>query len=262
MDDSEYSEERFVRDAESRLILRKWEIKPVSFSVVLTDKRTAKCKMCGAEIQYVGIDGFPGFAPTVCNQCDKAIDQGEETARNAEHQRELQDKIDQLPYRQWDQKIGNVDLLNRIGGVVFQDKKPTGKSLYIHGSTGKCKTRAICEIARLCIIRGGDAVFKSAPRMMAEYAAEAAKGMLNGQSYVDQLVFNRGAVIIDDIGVGKRTERSDEFLYQLIDGRLIDKRPLWITSNMNPDALSAWLGQDYGPRIVRRLCDMCVQIKC
>jgi DNA replication protein DnaC len=61
-----------------------------------------------------------------------------------------------------------------------------------------------------------------------------------------------GLLIIDDVAAAKPSTWTQERLYELIDERYIQQRPVIITSDVPPAALGEWVG----PRVASRLTEM------
>lgn len=64
---------------------------------------------------------------------------------------------------------------------------------------------------------------------------------------------NAGLLILDDIAAAKPSEWTQERLYELIDERYVQQRPLLLTADVPPAKLANWVG----PRVASRLTEMC-----
>lgn len=62
-----------------------------------------------------------------------------------------------------------------------------------------------------------------------------------------------GLLVLDDIGAEKPSEWTCEKLYEVIDERYVQARPLIVTSNVPPSKLSEQVGE----RVMSRLAEMC-----
>lgn len=62
-----------------------------------------------------------------------------------------------------------------------------------------------------------------------------------------------GLFILDDVAAAKPTVWTQERLYELIDERYTEQRPLLITADVPPKKLGEWVG----PRVASRLTEMC-----
>lgn len=195
--------------------------------------------------------------PTVCDKCyDKHIAKEKSIGADAG-----------LPFNVWDFKKGNNALLKAILRAAFGSTTPTEKqipfSLFVHGRTGLCKTRAICEAASRFVAVGGWVRFMSAHKAMAGYSELLGTSMSQAGQYRERVSSYSGLLILDDLGVGAITERSMEFLFSLVDRRVSSTLPTWITSNYDYERLVGWIAKhdtEYAERIVRRISDLCIVI--
>ncbi|MEU1071866.1 MULTISPECIES: DnaA/Hda family protein [unclassified Streptomyces] len=62
-----------------------------------------------------------------------------------------------------------------------------------------------------------------------------------------------GLFILDDVAAAKPTMWTQERLYELIDERYVEERPILITADVPPSKLADWTG----PRVASRLTEMC-----
>lgn len=62
-----------------------------------------------------------------------------------------------------------------------------------------------------------------------------------------------GLLILDDVAAAKPSAWTQERLYELIDERYVEQRPLLLTADVPPTALGDWVG----PRVASRLTEMC-----
>ncbi len=228
----------------------------------MTKELKYKCLMCDGAFSYEPIEGFPELKPTICEDCDQLREyEFEQKALRAAHKRK-EDEISMLPYPDWDDRRGNIKLRNEIGKAVFADKDYTNRSLWVWGESGVGKTTSISCVARILIERGGKVMWTDSFDLLRGYASS-----FNNQSsdfYVDNLATTTKTLIIDDIGVGKVTERGAELFYHITNRRMIKNLPTWYTSNISPSNLGKWLGSSldlYSVRIGRRIKDTCKIIK-
>ena len=67
---------------------------------------------------------------------------------------------------------------------------------------------------------------------------------------------NCGALLIDDIGKGAKSEAGDEALYEILDFRRNQRKVTFWSSNGSSRWLIGRFGPDAGPAIIRRLLDL------
>lgn len=188
---------------------------------------------------------------TICDECSQRMD--------VDDTEELRACMATIPpeFRQtWDHGRGNTVTLREI-------IKGLGKSrsIYVHGTWGTCKTRAVCHLAARMIVEKRRRIrFWSCDELAQDISACFKASPTQGRTLIrEQLTFD--VVILDDLGVATVTERVGEAFYSIINGRYQRNLPVWATSNYDAEGLMRRFGPDYGPKIVRRLTDMCVEVR-
>ena len=123
-------------------------------------------------------------------------------------------------------------------------------NLYIFGPAGTGKTHLATGVARQFPT---SSVLKP-QRIYRIVRGNGRQSAEDEQASINRLV-RQPILVIDDLGVDKRTDYSVSTLYEIIDGRIMaKKRGLIVTSNLSLDALAERLGDD---RIASRLAGAC-----
>jgi len=140
--------------------------------------------------------------------------------------------------------------LNEITQFPFKQ----GRGLILYGPTGTCKTRVAYRILRRFHEQGKAVRAVRAVRLDRECRDAGGNFTLsdwfNGYAMAD-------IVLIDDVGKGKWSEATEAQVFDLIDERTINHRPMIITSNWGEDEMVAGMTSNRGPALVRRLRDYC-----
>lgn len=132
-------------------------------------------------------------------------------------------------------------------------------SLYYYGGVGSGKTFLASLIAQRFMSRGKRVVFGDVPELMNEIKAtfdskeESASEVLRKYCECDLLV-------MDDVGAGQLTAWTVGKLYELINTRYNNGKPMILTSNLSLNELETRLERfdEYaGKRLVSRLYDLC-----
>lgn len=139
--------------------------------------------------------------------------------------------------------------LRRDGGAVLR-----GPSLMILGATGRGKTHLACALLRH-LVEDENEIPMPIPTVVSCVDLFAS---LRPRTGVDTeevfLRYARSAVLfIDDLGVAKSSEWTEQETYRLINHRYNHQLPTLITSNVPPKELAAALGE----RTAGRLAEMC-----
>ena len=129
----------------------------------------------------------------------------------------------------------------------WKDFYSRGKGLLIYGSVGIGKTYASCCIANALVEHEIPCKFTDFSRIGNELQETWAK-----QEYLDKFD-EYPLVIVDDLGVERRSEYMNEMVYNFIQHRCLSGFPLIVTSNLTKADIR-------NHRIYSRLFDMCTPI--
>ena len=131
--------------------------------------------------------------------------------------------------------------------VVEQCSTYPGENLFIHGPAGTGKT----HLGTALIRKFHGLIYK--PQEIYRECRGHETG--DDEQRAIQYFINYSWLMIDDLGVDKKTEWSFSTLYEIIDGRYMwDKKGLIITSNLSLQALTERFMDD---RISSRIIGMC-----
>ena len=120
------------------------------------------------------------------------------------------------------------------------------ESLLFIGNTGLGKTHLSTSIAVSVIERGFDVVYHSAPSVFAALEAEKF-GRPSALSSAE--LFDADLLILDDLGAENPGALNVNFLYHIVNTRLVSQRPTLINTNLSP----AELQKRYTDRVASRL---------
>lgn len=126
------------------------------------------------------------------------------------------------------------------------------RGILFSGSPGVGKTHLACAVVNRLIEHGIFAYFLPTVRIPKEDTSAVER--LSDPEEIPVLV-------LDDLGAEKGTERALECLYSIIEGRLWNEAPTFVTTNFGfPKPLSLRLSETkagYGERFVSRLSKAC-----
>lgn len=134
--------------------------------------------------------------------------------------------------------------------VYAKEFTPHALNLLFYGSTGLGKTFLSTCIAKEVAERGFSVAYDTAINIIATY--ETIKfGNGNGEEAAERAARYERAdlLIIDDMGTEMGTAFTVSALYNLINNRLMTKRPMIINTNLLPEQL----GDKYSPAVASRL---------
>ncbi len=139
-------------------------------------------------------------------------------------------------------------------------RKETNKGLYIYGGVGVGKSHlATGIILNWCKQnKTNKAEFINFPSLLFELQSNFNDKEEAGanESIISDLIETE-LLVLDDIGGENTTKWSNTILYLIVNGRYENKKPIVVTTNLNPKKLSP----NVGDKIVSRLCQMCEVVK-
>lgn len=137
----------------------------------------------------------------------------------------------------------------------FEELKKHGKGLLLYGNIGKGKTYAACEVANALIDKGYPVLVTNFARL-----TNTIQGKFEGkQEYIDSLNQFQ-LLVVDDLGVERKSEYMQEIIYSIIDSRYRAGLPFIITTNMTIEEIKT--PTDLGnARIYDRILERCFPIE-
>lgn len=121
-------------------------------------------------------------------------------------------------------------------------------SLMFMGGTGLGKTHLSLAIANAAIGRGYSVVYGTSQNILSDLQNENF-GRLDNIYYTDYDVLHTDLLIIDDLGTEYKNQYSVACLYNIINTRILQKKPTIISTNVDFDELS----YNYDQRITSRI---------
>lgn len=121
-------------------------------------------------------------------------------------------------------------------------------SLMFMGGTGLGKTHLSLAIANVAINKGYSVVYGSSFNILSDLKNESF-GKTDDLNYNEYDVISADLLIIDDLGTEYRNQYNIACLYNIINTRILKKRPTVISTNVDFDDLS----ESYDQRITSRI---------
>ena len=127
-----------------------------------------------------------------------------------------------------------------------QNFSPASGSLLFYGATGLGKTFLSGCIARTVAERGYSVCYVSAGRLFSDFETQQFRP---GASDLTRRYFDCDLLILDDLGTEMTTQFTVSALYRVINERLMDAKPVILSSNIPPEELES----RYSAQIASRL---------
>ena len=234
---------------------------PPSDSEYMGEDGLLHCSICHKAIQTrVEFMGIKKTVRCICDCKQKELKDHENREKQEEKDRQRRICFEEANMVNWtftndDKK--NVKMSNAMQNYVknFIDFRREGKGLLLYGTVGTGKTYYAACIANALIDEGYSCLMTNFARL-----TNKIQGMFDGkQEYIDSL--NRySLLIIDDLGVERKTEYMAEQVFNIIDARYRSGLPFIITTNLTWQELTKPTDIAYS-RIYDRVVERCFPIE-
>jgi DNA replication protein DnaC len=118
--------------------------------------------------------------------------------------------------------------LSLLGSYLAPDFVTDGRSLILHGKTGRGKTHLSVAIAYRAIQHGFDALFTTAAQLIEDLSNAGRKGRLH--EALDRYTHPH-VLVIDEVGYLTYGPEAANVLYHVVNDRHLRKRPMVFTTN-------------------------------
>lgn len=234
---------------------------PKSDSEYIGEDGLLHCSVCRKKTQTkVSFMGINKTVRCICDCKKKEMQAYDDRMQQEEHERKR--SVCFAESNMWKWTFENDDRKNsKISDAMqnyvknFTEFKKDGKGLLLYGTVGTGKTYLAACIANALIEEGYSVLMTDFARL-----TNKIQGMFEGkQEYIDGL--NKYTLlIIDDLGIERKTEFMQELVYNVINSRYKSGLPFIITTNLTADELKK--PQDVGySRIYDRILERCHPVK-
>lgn len=134
---------------------------------------------------------------------------------------------------------------------LFKDKR---NGLLIFGGIGSGKTHLACAIANAMIERGIPALFATFSEHLEHIREEFDH---TGQKKYLSMLKNTPIVVLDDLGKERKSEWTQQILFDIVNYRYEHMLPIIITSNFDVDGMANYVGG----AVWSRLYEMCSAVE-
>ena len=221
-----------------------------------------KCKICGGPRQTVITPPFEGAQPrTVRCWCSCPTDDDQRRAQERQEEAERRRRIcfkDAEKFKNWDfsKNTGqrpDLSATMQQYAAQFKQQLRTGKGLLLFGDTGTGKSSFSAMIAHEVIKQGYKA------RMTNFETIEKALWDADQKAQYMRELLSYDLLVLDDLGAERESDYMQGIVYNVIDGRSRQGKPVVVTTNLSWDELTKT--EDMGrKRIYERLLHSCLPV--
>ena len=155
-----------------------------------------------------------------------------------------------LEYYEYDRDVyENMSLAYEVCKNYAEEFSSESENLMLIGNTGLGKTHLSTAIAGKVIARGFDVCYDTATNVFSAFENEKFGKQNSKFSTPTERYFDCDLLIIDDLGTEPVTQFTISFLYNLINTRSMNRKPILLNTNLS----LADMQKKYGDRIASRL---------
>lgn len=139
---------------------------------------------------------------------------------------------------------------------AYNFDKDTSMGLVLYGSLGVGKTHLVTAIGNYLVYEQGvSCYFAPVATLMRDIQKRFGKKNEDEKNDPERLCKVADLLILDDLGRQKSSEWTEQILFDIIDARYRAKKPVLITTNLNPEGYS--FQENVGDAATSRIMNMC-----
>ena len=221
-----------------------------------------RCKVCGGPRQTIITPPFEGAQPRTVRcwcQCPTGYDEIRAKEKRYEVERRHSvcfqgTNMAGCTFATDDRQRPELSNAAQRYAEQFPQYLKEGKGLLFYGPVGTGKTFLAACIANAVIDQGYRALMTNFANVADQlFSAEDKNGYIHDMCRYDLL-------ILDDLGVERKTPYMQEMVYKIVDARYRSGGPVIITTNLTPEELTQAADIGYS-RVYDRLLERCLAIK-
>lgn len=234
---------------------------PQSDSEYVGEDGLLHCLICHQRVQMeVEFMGKKKKVRCICDCKKKELEASNEREKQDHIERQRSICFSEREMKKWcfsNDDRRNAEISDAMMKYVtnFEDFKKQGTGLLLYGDVGTGKTFYGACIANELVDKGYTVLMTNFAKL-----TNTLQGMMEGkQAYIDSL--NKYTLlIIDDLGIERKTEFVQELVYNIIDSRYRTALPFIITTNLSLNDIANPSDIAYS-RIYDRIIERCFPVK-
>ena len=234
----------------------------------------SQCSKCGDPL-YIEKEflGQVRKLPVICKCKKEELEKDNERIRQQELSNRLKtlkknslmdERFNGCTFDNWTIEDSNKKLYNL--GIRYCEKwdsiKKENIGLILHGVPGTGKTFLSFCIANYLIDRYVPVIAISSIGILSRIKETYNSYGIEGEAEIIRTIQNADLLVLDDLGAENDTDWTKSMIYEIIDFRYRNEKPMIVTTNLSMDALKKKLTSDDGvSRTYDRIIEMCQPVE-
>jgi DNA replication protein DnaC len=222
---------------------------------ITSEHHIAICKRCANTFEYppVQYNGKELFTPQWCDECVTILTkERDQQDRESRQNARVASFLESVPpvYHNTDPERIHANLAQTAAAYRYG-----AKGIGFMGKSGEGKTRAAFLVAMRMVAEGRKVYWITATDLAAAAAnlfADDPEVKSRSNEKIRRSM-TAEVLVLDDLGKGKFTDRSESMLYDLFETRTGNLRPTIWTSNSNAKQLHGMMSPDRADALIRRM---------
>lgn len=273
-------EEQTIIQAQERLLAARERILTTSPKSSAIDPPPV-CDSCGKSRSYLQFGDYvstlllPCMCPeSVALRTASELDEAKKEEERSQQERErktmslvkkvfrdsmVPERFLQRTFQTYDRKR-NPQAFDIASKYAADFTRETKAGLMFFGTPGTGKTHLSAAIANAQLIQGRSVIFGTVPGLLSRLRESYDKGTGEKEAEIMQAFFSCALLVMDDLGKEKVSDWVEEKVYEIINTRYEQEKPVIITTNVGLGSVESRYGWN-GAAIVSRLFEMCQGVK-
>lgn len=178
----------------------------------------------------------------------------------------LSQKFLSSSFKSWNRSLDTESMYQEAYAFAneWEKRKTNGDGLILCGNPGCGKTHLLSAITNTLLGQGVGVIFVNVPELLKKIRSTFQKDSYGRPAvgYTESDIYNKlqnaELLVLDDVGAERCSGWTEEFIYTLVNGLYVNKKPLLVSTNLKLEEIINQVGE----RTFDRMIEMCRIVEC